>query len=272
MFFSLETSVPSLLPSEPADEYTLPWFETYCPPRLEGMGVVAVFPGGGYHRHASHEGHDVALWLNSLGLNAVVVHYSVIGGRLDSAESDLATVGLHPAPLSDAQKVIAFLRSDQTFLKVNENRVGAIGFSAGGHLAATLSTNAEQQTGEVNLRPDLTILGYPVISMVDEFHQGSADALTGFGSSTQTRASLSADQRVNSLTPPTFIWHTADDASVLVSNSLKYADALAANNIPYELHVFPEGVHGLGLAQEQPGAAEWPRLARLWLDRHGWLE
>ncbi|MEQ7735130.1 alpha/beta hydrolase, partial [Escherichia coli] len=146
-------------------------------------------------------------------------------------------------------------------LAVDKGRVGVLGFSAGGHLAATLSTGAA--TGDARLDvpaavPDRTVLCYPVVSLTHQVHQGSVDNLLGRAPSSDLLAALSADGRVTGATPPAFLWHTADDAAVPVSHSLRYAGALIEAGVPAELHVFPSGRHGLGLAGDEPGAQQWP--------------
>lgn len=246
-----------------------PSVEAFCPPELAGRPVFMVLPGGAYHRHAEHEGRDVALWLNTLGLNAAVLAYSVA--------ADLPVVALHPAPLQDARAVLGWLRGGDSGFTVDVSRIGVIGFSAGGHLAATLSTGVDAGAGPDIDRPDLAVLAYPVISMVSHCHEGSVEALLGPASAIPQRSALSADQAVDATTPPTFLWHTADDDAVPVENSLSHAGALARHGVPFELHVFPQGRHGLGLAVNEPGpdrhpAADWARLCRNWLEGRGWLD
>lgn len=242
-----------------------PRLEAFCPPVLAGRPVFMVLPGGGYLRHADHEGAPVARWLNTLAINAVVLHYSVA--------PDHPGGPLHPRPLREARAVLAWLRSGGSGLGVDPARIGVAGFSAGGHLAAMLSTGAgsEGPPGAAMDRPDLSVLAYPVISMVRGVHAGSVEALLGPDAALSTREALSADLAVDGATPPAFLWHTADDGAVPAENSLSYARALARAGIPRELHVFPTGRHGLGLAGEQPGASAWPELCARWLDGHHWL-
>lgn len=244
----------------------LPRLETFCPRELAGHAVFMVLPGGGYHRQADHEGAPVARWLNSLGLNAVVVHYAVAPGD--------AVDALHPASLSDAREVLRWLRSGGSGLTVDATRIGVLGFSAGGHLAATLSTGALAAPDAD--RPDLAVLGYPVISLVSNCHQGSVQALLGPDAPWALRRSLSAELAVDAGTPPTFLWHTADDGAVPVENSLSYSSALARHAVAFELHVFPHGEHGLGLANPTSGtaphpASAWTGRCEAWLAAHGWL-
>lgn len=246
-----------------------PSVEAFCPPELAGRPVFMVLPGGAYHHHAEHEGREVALWLNTLGLNAAVLAYSVA--------ADVPMEALHPAPLRDARAVLAWLRGGESGFSVDVSRIGVVGFSAGGHLAATLSTGVDAGSEPTMDRPDLAVLAYPVISMVSHCHEGSVEALLGPAPSLSQRRALSADQAVDAATPPTFLWHTADDDAVPVENSLSHASALARHGVPFELHVFPQGRHGLGLAVNEPGpgrhpAAGWARLCQNWLDGQGWLD
>jgi acetyl esterase/lipase len=246
-----------------AAEPSRPWLEAFCPQELSDRPVFMVLPGGGYLRHADHEGAPVARWLNTLAINAVVLHYRVA--------SDHPGGPLNPRPLLDARPVLAWLRSGASGLGVDPKRIGVLGFSAGGHLAATLSTGIDAGAGPATDRPDLAVLAYPVISMIAAFHAGSAESLLGPDAPAAARRAVSAELAVDGATPPTFLWHTADDGAVPVENSLSYARALARAGIPCELHVFPHGRHGLGLAGKQPGASAWPQLCAGWLDGHGWL-
>ncbi|WP_455834662.1 alpha/beta hydrolase [Pseudarthrobacter siccitolerans] len=231
--------------------------------RAGGSGdrpAVLVLPGGGYGRQADHEAEPVAEWLAGLGIHAFVLRYRVAPDR-------------HPAPLEDAKQAMLRIRSGSHGLPVDPRRVGVLGFSAGGHLAATLSTAVATGSAELDVPaavPDLTVLCYPVVSYTHAVHQGSVDNLLGESPSADLLTELSAELQVTTETPSAFVWHTADDAAVPVSHSLGYTAALLNAGVPAELHVFPEGRHGLGLADEQPGADQWPALCAGWLDRAGW--
>jgi acetyl esterase/lipase len=221
---------------------------------------VLVLPGGGYARQADHEAEPVAEWLADLGIHAFVLRYRVAPDR-------------HPAPLEDAKQAMLHIRSGAHGLAVDPGRVGVLGFSAGGHLAATLSTAVATGSTDLDVPasvPDLTVLCYPVVSYTQEVHQGSVDNLLGDAPSPDLLAEMSAELRVTAATPPAFLWHTADDAAVPVSHSFRYTAALLSAGVPAELHVFPKGRHGLGLADEEPGADQWPTLCAGWLDRAGW--
>ena len=222
--------------------------------------AILVLPGGGYARQADHEAEPVAEWLAALGIHAFVLRYRVAPDR-------------HPAPLQDAKEAMLHIRSGSHGLAVDPDRVGVLGFSAGGHLAATLSTATP--SGSVHLDvpeavPALTVLCYPVVSYTQSVHQGSVDNLLGSAPPSDLLAQLSAERHVSAATPPAFLWHTADDAAVPASHSLDYAGALMAAGVPAELHVFPRGRHGLGLAAEEPGPDQWTQLCAAWLDRAGW--
>ncbi|MGX1160663.1 acetyl esterase/lipase [Arthrobacter sp. SLBN-100] len=238
---------------------------TAVPSRTGGSGdrpAVLVLPGGGYGRQADHEAEPVAEWLAGLGIHGFVLRYRVAPDR-------------HPAPLEDAKQAMLRIRSGAHGLAVDPRRVGVLGFSAGGHLAAALSTAVATGSAELDVPeavPDLTVLCYPVVSYTHAVHQGSVDNLLGESPSADLLAELSAERQVTAETPPAFVWHTADDAAVPVSHSLGYTAALLNAGVPAELHVFPEGRHGLGLADGQPGADQWPALCSGWLDRAGWTE
>jgi acetyl esterase/lipase len=232
-------------------------------PSRAGSGerpAVLVLPGGGYGRQADHEAEPVAEWLAGLGIHGFVLRYRVAPDR-------------HPAPLEDAKQAMLQIRGGAHGLAVDPRRVGVLGFSAGGHLAATLSTAVATGSADLDVPsavPDLTVLCYPVVSYTRAVHQGSVDNLLGGSPSADLLAELSAEQQVTAATPPAFVWHTADDAAVPVSHSLDYTAALLNAGVPAELHVFPEGRHGLGLADGQAGADQWPALCAGWLDRAGW--
>jgi acetyl esterase/lipase len=201
---------------------------------------VIVLPGGGYRRHAPHEGEPVADWLRGLGLEASVFAYPVLTR--------------HPGVLDAVRGEIRRVRD------AGADRVGLIGFSAGGHAAAMAAGDA-----------DLVILGYPVISMLLPTHKGSRTNLLGPTPTPAERAATSADLLVTAALPPHFIWHTAADASVPVQHSYLLAMALAAAGVRHELHVFPDGAHGLGLAEGSGGAARWTSLCEDWLRGEGFI-
>jgi acetyl esterase/lipase len=215
--------------------------------------AVVVCPGGGYARLAENEGTDVARWLVSLGVDAYVLRYRVAGGEPGREP-------LHPAPLHDLRQAVNVVRER------GATRVAVMGFSAGGHLAATLATSKDgSNDGE---RPDAVVLGYPVIDLTGT-RSSSRYRLLGTDGSEEQATALSAHLNVTAETPPTFLWHTANDTGVPVDNSLLFAAALARAGAPFEFHVFPEGEHGLGLAQGELAASAWPSLCATWLATQG---
>ncbi|GIW98045.1 MAG: hypothetical protein KatS3mg111_1378 [Pirellulaceae bacterium] len=235
----------------------------------DSRSILIVLPGGGYGTLAiDHEGHDIARWANSLGMSALVVQYRH-GGRGYR----------HPVPMLDAQRAVRLVRHRASQWHVDPQRVGVIGFSAGGHLASTLLTHfdngnvdAEDAIDRLSCRPDFGILCYPVIALGEEFtHAGSQRNLLGEQPDASLVASLSNDKQVQQDTPPCFVWHTADDRVVAVENSLRFAAALIRKGVPCELHVFPHGRHGLGLARGHVGPDQWPELCSTWMKTIGVL-
>ncbi len=234
--------------------------------------AVVILPGGGYHGHAmDHEGHQFAEWFRSLGVTSAICTYRLRGkGNRGNGYG-------HPAPMLDAQRAVQTLRARAKELNIDPQRIGAIGFSAGGHLCSTISTHfAEPDTAapdpiaRVSSRPDFAILCYPVIVFDQSFtHKGSQRNLLGDNPSSELIASLSNERQVTERTPPTFLMHTAEDQSVPVENSIQYMLACQKNGVASELHIFPEGRHGLGLAKDTPGTAQWPALCENWLRRIG---
>jgi acetyl esterase/lipase len=245
-------------------------YNTDCPSiepfLLDGDGtypVMLIAPGGGYSHRAEHEAYPVAQWLNSIGISAIVLHYRVAPFS-------------HPIPLVDAQRAIRMVRYHASEWKLDQNRIGILGFSAGGHLASTAGTHfdlgnrqAEDPIERISSRPDVMVLCYPVISMGEYTHEGSRNNLLGESPSLEMIQLLSSESQITKDTPPTFLWHTANDAAVDVENSLLFASGLNRHNIPFELHVFESGRHGLGIAEEHPEAKAWPGLCETWLRKRG---
>jgi acetyl esterase/lipase len=232
-----------------------------------GTGVV-VCPGGGYRNLASdHEGKQVAEWLNTLGVSAFVVQYRV-GPRYR-----------HPVPLQDAQRALRLVRARARDFGVDPARLGILGFSAGGHLAATTGTHdgegapaANDPIDRMSARPDFMVLAYPVMSMAAPYaHRGSVQSLLGDTPDPRLLEDLSNERRVTARTPPAFLFHTADDATVPVENSLAFTQAMHEAGVPVELHVFPKGKHGLGLAPADPVLSQWPGLCAAWMRAMGLL-
>jgi acetyl esterase/lipase len=243
----------------------IPTLTPYILPEARGHGLVVVLPGGGYMVKAPHEGEPVAHWLNQVDVSAVVVEYRVSPYR-------------HPIPLLDARRAIQLARSRADAWGIDPTHIGLLGFSAGGHLASTVGTHLDDTASPVgdpvsqcSSRPDALILCYPVISFGSFGHAGSKLNLLGEGAPNDLVAALCNETQVSGATPPTFLWHTANDDGVPVSNSLAFATALGEHGVPYELHVFPEGAHGLGLAQDHPQVSQWTGLCATWLRGLGFM-
>lgn len=220
---------------------------------------VLVLPGGGYAHLADHEGEPVAHLLNAHGFHSCVVRYR-------------RTPNHFPAPYEDATRAMRLVRSRAQEWNINPDAVGLLGFSAGGHLTSLVGTQPElyhspedNLAGEISARPDFLILLYPVISFVSYAHQGSVKNLLGEDLSQQRRLDFSSELHVDGGTPPSFLFHTAEDTGVPVQNSLLFAKALADHGVLHALHVFPKGDHGVGLATEIPELSIWPELMIKWL-------
>ena len=256
---------PAAVGKEPADVPTLTAFPA---PKDKATGAaVIVCPGGGYSHLADHEGRPVAEWLNTLGISAFVLKYRV-GPRYH-----------HPQPLQDAARAIRTVRARASEWQLDPNRIGILGFSAGGHLAATIGTHfdagkadAADPIERVSSRPDLMILIYPVITMREFTHAGSKRMLLGENAPEDLVKLLSNDEQVTKETPPAFLIHTADDPGVPVENSLRFAAALRKAKVPVEIHVYENGPHGFGLGLKDPILATWPQRCAEWLRLHGFIK
>jgi acetyl esterase/lipase len=246
-----------------------PAIRIYQPEEAARTGAaILVCPGGGYGVLASdHEGQQVANWLNTIGVTAAVLKYR-LGPRYH-----------HPAPLNDAQRGLRYIRAHAADLGIAPNRVGVMGFSAGGHLASTLSTHFDvgrpdsaDPIERESCRPDFAVLAYPVISLTADFsHRGSARNLLGDNPDPELLKSLSNETQVTADTPPTFLFHTGEDKGVPVQNSLVYYRALVEHGVPAELHVYQNGPHGVGLAPGDPVLSTWKERLAAWLKGGGFL-
>ena len=219
---------------------------------------VVIYPGGGYGGRASHEGKPIAEFFNSRGMHAAVVEYRVSPNR-------------HPAPLADAQRAIKIVRAKAAEWHIDTNRVVTLGFSAGGHLAASTVTLGEVDTGirddisRENCLPNGAILCYPVMNIESEYgHVGSGKNLLGEAYADRS-AEFCLENRINQNTPKVFMWHTSDDSVVNVKNSLVAGERLRDLGIPFEMHIFPHGNHGLGLAPLTKDVSKWADLAADWI-------
>ena len=250
---------------QPEYSQPVPTITPYHASSSQPRAAVVVLPGGGYGMKAAHEAEPVALWLNALGISAFVLDYRVAPYR-------------HPIPLLDARRAIQIVRCHAEEWEIDPERVGILGFSAGGHLASTAGTHFEELTGADDAvsrfpyRPNAMILCYPVISFGRYRHHGSMENLLGLNPAEDLRDHLSNEKQVSDQTSPAFIWHTANDQAVPVENSLLLAAALSEHQIPYELHIFASGEHGTGMAQGHPYAGPWSDLCARWLNNLGFVE
>ena len=249
---------------------TIPTITYYpAPAQSATRSAVIIFPGGGYTINAiSHEGHDIARRFNAIGVTAFVVKYRIP----DDKTMENKEIG----PLQDAQQAIKTVRENAATYRIDANKIGIMGFSAGGHLASTAGTHfSEAQISNENktsLRPDFMILIYPVISFQDDIgHLGSRDNLLGKNASKEKIALYSNEQQVTKKTPPTFLVHAGDDSVVPVENSLRFYESLLKNDVKAELHIYPEGEHGFGL-NNRTTKDEWFERCKNWMDSNGWLE
>ncbi|MGN7761564.1 alpha/beta hydrolase [Paenibacillus sp. 22594] len=236
---------------------------------VEGQknAAVIVCPGGAYAMRADHEGGPVAEWLNTLGISAFVLRYRV------------APYG-YPHALNDAQRALRTIRYRADEFGIDPGRLGILGFSAGGHLASAAGVlfdagdeAASESLERQSSRPDLLILCYPVISMAEGVtHQGSKENQLGSNPDPELAERLSSELQVTAATPPAFLWHTSDDEAVPVENSLQFAAALSRHHIPFDLHVYAHGEHGLGLAGDKPHTRGWTEACASWLTLNGYCK
>ncbi|MEG1276489.1 MAG: alpha/beta hydrolase [Cellulosilyticaceae bacterium] len=251
---------------------------TYIPDNSEEIEIgrkrpsIVVCPGGGYRRTSDREAEPIALRFMAEGYNVFVLRYSVAPNR-------------YPTQLLELSAAVAYIRRNAEAFHVDVNNIAVCGFSAGGHLAGSLGVLWQEpfiaetlKLEEGENRPNKLILSYPVITGGKFAHKGSFDNLLGEGASEEARAKLSLENLVGPLTPPTFIWHTYEDLTVPMKNSLLFADALEAQKVPFELHIYAKGGHGLSLCNEStalpdkedlinPQTGTWIKLVNLWL-RH----
>ena len=244
-----------------------PEIAVFIPSKKSATGqAVVICPGGGYGILAYNwEGTDIAKWFNSKGVTAIVLKY-----RLPNSKSNVVA---HQSPLMDAQRAIRIVRANAEKWNINKDKVGIMGFSAGGHLASTAGThfdngnsNSPDPVEQFSSRPDFMILMYPVITMAKTtMHSGSKNALIGANADAKLSNFYSAELNVTKETPPTFIVHATDDNGVPVENSLMMYQALKDQKIPVEMHLYPKGGHGFGLALGIPETESWTDRCIDWL-------
>lgn len=260
-----EGDAPGALGHEQKD---IPTLTAFLPDPTNATGAAMVIcPGGGYARLADHEGKTYALWLNAQGIAGFVLKY-----RLGSAGYR------HPVMLQDASRALRMVRSHAAEWKLDPQRIGIMGSSAGGHLASTLVTHfdagnpdATNEIDRVSSRPDLGVLCYPVITMQQFTHGGSRQNLLGDHPDPKLVEDLSNEQQVTSNTPPCFLFHTAADKTVPVENSLMFAMALAKNHVPFALAIYESGGHGMGLGTHEYEPAKfhpWTHDCEVFLKEH----
>ena len=231
--------------------------------------AIVICPGGGYGRLAiDHEGWDVAEWLSKQGIAAFILTYRLPSDEIMKDKS----IG----PLQDVQEAIRIVRRHAAEWKIDPHKIGVMGFSAGGHLAATASTLYNRKVYPVSdttsARPDFSVLVYPVISMENGItHGGSRDNLLGPLPTAEQVRNFSADEQVNSETPPAFLVHAADDKTVPLENSINYMQALRKAGVPCELHIYESGGHGFGLGEGVGTKSAWPETLKRWLQSRGIL-
>jgi acetyl esterase/lipase len=239
------------------------------PSSATGAAMV-ICPGGAYVGLAAHEGNDYALWLNQNGVTCFVLKY-----RLGSS-------GYHyPVEFQDVTRAIRWVREHAADYKIDPNRIGIMGSSAGGHLSSMAlthfdsgDTNSPDPVERQSSRPDIGILCYPVITMGEFTHGGSRNSLLGTNRSPEMVKYLSSELQVTASTPPCFLWTTFEDRTVPMENSLMFAEALRKNRVPFDLHIYQKGGHGMGLKDKSPFANPhpWSADCLFWLKAQGWVK
>lgn len=247
-----------------------PTIDVYPAPAGKANGTaVLICPGGGYALLAiRHEGSKVAQWLNTLGITGIVLKYRLP----DTAIMKNKSIG----PLQDVQRAMRIVRRHAKAWHINPDKIGIMGFSAGGHVAASLSTlyndKVYKPIDATSAKPDFSLLIYPVISMEASItHMGSRINLLGKHPSPELVKHFSTELQVNASTPPAFLVQSMDDPIVPVQNSISYALALKKYHIPVELHLYEHGGHGYGLGRSHDTESTWPKACENWLKARGFL-
>jgi acetyl esterase/lipase len=250
-------------------QVSVPTMTAYIPTKENATGAaVMICPGGGYSiLAAEHEGSDLAEWFKKRGIAAFVLKYRLPDQR--------AMVRQHEVPMTDAMQGMKLIRQNAAKWNVNPNEIGVMGFSAGGHLAATLSTHFDKEKeGGESAKPNFALLIYPVITFNAPYaHGGSRDKLLGAAKSDELIEYYSNEKQVSATTPPTFLVHAEDDGSVPIENSIYYYLALKQYKIPAELHIYPAGGHGFAMRTAGKGSVEnWPVALEGWLKSRGLMK
>jgi len=245
-----------------------PSITPFFPEKEKANGTsVIIFPGGGYIRLAIYqEAFDIAKWFTDRGVAVFVVKYR------------MQEYGF-PAPLLDGLRAVRLVRSHAKEWNLDANKVGVLGFSAGGHVAASVTTRFDFSDDQsdplstVSAKPDFAILGYPVISMKAEFtHAGSRKALLGENPSEKLLIENSLELQVKPGIPPVFMFHGVADQSVPVANSLSFFNEVQKYNQQSEIHIYQSSIHGLGMVQGQGSISSWPQALELWLKQNKWID
>ena len=264
-----QTAIPLWTEGAPGalgkEDKDIPTLTPYLPTALASGAAMVILPGGGYGALAPHEGEGYANWLVTNGIASFVVKY-----RLGSQGYR------HPRMLEDAARAVRLVRAKAAEWKIDPKRVGIIGSSAGGHLASTLLTHFDSGKPDAtdpiereSSRPDVGILCYPVITLDGpNAHQGSKNNLLGPKPDAELVQLLSNETQVTAKTPPCFVWHTWEDKGVKVENSLLFASALRRAGVPFDLHVYEKGAHGIGLGDNHP----WVADCIFWLRGHSFVK
>jgi acetyl esterase/lipase len=257
---------PGALGTDAADKPTLTPFP--LPPDKANGAAVVICPGGGYGGVSTgKEGDEPAKWMNALGVTAFVLRYRVSPYR-------------HPIEMGDGQRAVRWVRAHAKLFHVDPARVGMMGFSAGGHVASTVATHWDEGNPDAtdsvdrrSCRPDFQILAYAVITMLDPYaHAGSRQKLLGDNPPEDLLVFLSNERQVGAKTPPAFLMHTRDDATVPFQNSQMYYDACLKAGVPARLRLYDHGVHGVGLADGKGGAPNLPDVARWTGECAAWMK
>ncbi len=245
----------------------MPTIEVYLPTERNAVGsAMVIFPGGGYRILAyDWEGSDIAKFLNGKGIAAIVVKYRL--------PSDVSQKEKYNVPLIDAQRAIRLVRSKAEDFHIDPNKIGIIGFSAGGHLASTLGTHFNEEvydriddTDDLSARPDFMVLGYPVITFGEKAHAGSRMFLLGENPTQEMIDHFSNEKQVTEDTPPTLLFHATDDGSVPVENSLLFYQALKNHGVSAAMHIYPKGGHGFSLALKDKHLRGWTERMFEWIE------
>ena len=283
MVIDLYASIPNSKPCSEKETYTKnpsgvdivahvthPTLQVFLPeaPNAAASSII-ICPGGGYSVLAiNHEGIEVAKTLNKMGIAAFVLKYRIPDSACMTHEENV--------PLMDAQQALKIVRESAAKWKINPAKIGVMGFSAGGHLASSLTTHFNEQLisnpHHTSLRPDFAVLLYPVISFKDSIaHKGSKENLIGKNPSTALVHRFSNEEQITSKTPPVFLVHAVDDDAVPVANSIAFTEALARNKVPAEMHLYQSGGHGFGL-HNKTTKDEWIERLRNWLTMNNFLK